>query len=912
MKAHLVQLDGWSGGSPVSVRLASHNFEEVCHLNGQTWLPLIERLPVLRYDFFDGAFSGQIVSPTGQMSIATEALGNFPAQAWHDARLRIWQGDFGAAWAGYAQIFEGRVQEQPSISDGVARFEIGCDDAWLDQPFLLAYAGSGALEGGADLKGNVKPRLFGAPRFVDAVLIDAVNNVWQLGQGALSQVEIAFDRLSRFSAAAGDDASLAALLAATIAPGAWRTCLAQGLVRLGAPADGLLVFHARGENGGSGGWVRKPGAIIGRIAEILGASAKVNAASLTALDAVRPWNLSLAVREQTTARELIQAIAQSVNAVAVIDWLGQLYVLPVPVPESASSLATLAADGSALPQVASVAQLPIAPPFWRLATQADVTQRVHSDTDIAFVDPADLADVPLGSNLIVNSEFTSGLTGWSPGWDGTVGTTVNRGLDINSSWSGVKHVAFAHAAGTPAAGTVFDAFYSMGPGTSNLDKARKWAVPVMPGDRVYYSALVAGHRCNPFANLQYLDGNGDYLTEVGSAPAPLAGPNFANGDPANATRVGAFDTAPTGARFAFLNIRAVCPGGQADPYIFFSDGFIAKVDPNQTAAPVYTQGPGDRRADVTGENTAADTLNVGGVPVATVLGAIASAQATADGKIDTFYQASSPAGTLGDLWFDTDDGNLLYRHNGSAWVVAQDADIATAITAAAGAQATADGKVTTFYAASAPAPDALGDLWYQTTTALLYRWDGSLWNLVSSAGAPPGTNVGTTPATTVEAGGNAANNGVNSDGSIKDNKVDTPAIVDGAVTQVSSFFKSMSWGVSPTSSWVNLDDGVDTAEVDVDTAATGTQQVFIDLVAGIVRSGGSDDTISMRVIREDSVILPQVWSNFTVQGNKFGWPFSFLDNSPTPNHTHTYTVQVFSNDNTSFREVFLKALIAKR
>lgn len=613
MKAYLAQIDGWSGSTATSVYLASHDDESLCHLNGQTWLPAIARLPVLRYDFFDGDFSGQIVAPTGALAVQTEALGNFSALALHDARIRIWQGDLGAAWGGFALLFDGRIETQPDIADGLAQLSIGVDDSWLDKPFLGTYAGTGGIEGGAEIKGAVKPRLFGAPRFTDAVLIDAVNNIWQLSAGAINQVEMAFDRLSRFGASAGDHASLAALTAASIAPGNWATCLASGLVRFGAPGDGLLTFHARGDSGGTGGWVRKPGAIIARIAEIMGASARVNAASLTALDAARPWNISLAVREQTTPRELILSIAQSVVASPVIDWLGQLYVLPVPVPQSATPVGTLAADGSALPPVASVAQQAISPPFWRVAQQAEVTQRVHADSEIAAVDLADLANVPLGSNLIVNSEFTNGLTGWSAGWDGNTGLPVTRGID-HVGYSGTKRVAYAYVTGTPAVGTVFDAYYSMGSWVSNIDQARKWAVPVLPGEKLYYSALVAGHRCNVFANLQYRDANGDYHSEAGSAQAPVAGPNFANGDPANATRVGAFHTVPPNARFAFLNVRAVCLGGQANPYIFFSDGFIAKVDPAQTAVPPYTMGPGDRRAT---EGAPAGT-NVGNTPATTV------------------------------------------------------------------------------------------------------------------------------------------------------------------------------------------------------------------------------------------------------------------------------------------------------
>ena len=107
----------------------------------------------------------------------------------------------------------------------------------------------------------------------------------------------------------------------------------------------------------------------------------------------------------------------------------------------------------------------------------------------------------------------------------------------------------------------------------------------------------------------------------------------------------------------------------------------------------------------------------------------ANAQSTADGKIESFFQNEMPAaGALGDFWIDTDDGNKLYRHNGTTFIEVQDDAISQAILDAAGAQATADGKVTTFYQTSAPTAEGLGDLWYDTDAGLLYRWDGTNWS----------------------------------------------------------------------------------------------------------------------------------------------------------------------------------------
>ena len=54
--------------------------------------------------------------------------------------------------------------------------------------------------------------------------------------------------------------------------------------------------------------------------------------------------------------------------------------------------------------------------------------------------------------------------------------------------------------------------------------------------------------------------------------------------------------------------------------------------------------------------------------------AISAAQATANGKNTVYYQASAPTGgtyKLADIWFDTNDGNKMHYWNGSAWTAEQ-------------------------------------------------------------------------------------------------------------------------------------------------------------------------------------------------------------------------------------------------
>lgn len=69
-------------------------------------------------------------------------------------------------------------------------------------------------------------------------------------------------------------------------------------------------------------------------------------------------------------------------------------------------------------------------------------------------------------------------------------------------------------------------------------------------------------------------------------------------------------------------------------------------------------------------------------------GAIAALEELATGKSTVFYQASAPAVAgrkVNDIWFDTDDGNTMYRFNGTTWAKQQFGDaaiVAGSITAA--------------------------------------------------------------------------------------------------------------------------------------------------------------------------------------------------------------------------------------
>lgn len=116
-------------------------------------------------------------------------------------------------------------------------------------------------------------------------------------------------------------------------------------------------------------------------------------------------------------------------------------------------------------------------------------------------------------------------------------------------------------------------------------------------------------------------------------------------------------------------------------------------------------------------------------------GGIATVQNTT-----TFFAASAPtASAIGDIWFDTSNGNLQYRWDGSSWVSVQDGSIATAssnastaLSTANAAQTSANGKNKITYSTSSPSGSGTntGDIWWQYSGGNIigqWAWNGSSW-----------------------------------------------------------------------------------------------------------------------------------------------------------------------------------------
>ena len=108
------------------------------------------------------------------------------------------------------------------------------------------YLGSGGKEGGADLKDTRKPLCYGPVRNLAPVAVDDVRLVYQIHDGPIVSVDAVYDRAVPLTLY-GNYGSYSTLLAVSVPPGYYATCVAEGFLKLGAPTVGTLTTDVHGQ-----------------------------------------------------------------------------------------------------------------------------------------------------------------------------------------------------------------------------------------------------------------------------------------------------------------------------------------------------------------------------------------------------------------------------------------------------------------------------------------------------------------------------------------------------------------------------------------------------------------------------------------------------------------------------------------
>lgn len=190
----------------------------------------------------------------------------------------------------------------------------------LDKPLLLnRYAGTTTssglgIEGEADLKDKLKPKIWGTKNNAPCVPVNVYDLLYQVSDGAVASI-IVYDGGLALTATS-NHGSVAALVAATLVPGQFATCLTAGVFRLGGSAYGEVTADVVE---GSSSAQRTAGQIASRILAWLQAgypdtTVEFAAGTVAALDALNSAENGIHIDSDDTALNAIGRILNSVGA----------------------------------------------------------------------------------------------------------------------------------------------------------------------------------------------------------------------------------------------------------------------------------------------------------------------------------------------------------------------------------------------------------------------------------------------------------------------------------------------------------------------------------------------------------------------------------------------------------------------
>jgi hypothetical protein len=296
----------------------------------------------VRSSLFEGsAIGGRTEITYGAVTIANNdgVFDVFGTYDWGGRRIEIyWTQVSRPVFNDFALIFSGTLER--CILGDVISFDIRDTQVLLDQPFQIAtFAGTGGVEGPTELKGRRKPRLLGYARQFEPILINAALLIYSYGSTQSGGVISASDGGLALTAGT-NHADYATLAAATVAPGAYHTCNALSLVRLGASLGSILTLEADG--------VQVGGTVLRKFADIMQYVADTDTTlsasdfatgTVTAANTAMPQSLGYWYdgTSDPTIRNVLDFMAQSVLAYYSIDISGKIVIGRFESPTGAAS-----------------------------------------------------------------------------------------------------------------------------------------------------------------------------------------------------------------------------------------------------------------------------------------------------------------------------------------------------------------------------------------------------------------------------------------------------------------------------------------------------------------------------------------------------------------------------------------------
>lgn len=383
----LVHVQPWDtiAAARIDVRACSALEGEAFGINGTPWLPSLVERPQMSIEIMSPDISGRVLAGRARFALDLDTAAILATQQlkWIGAAVKIYSAA-ALAWPAITE-FDGEITDfSIDLNSRVITINAEVSSSLLEKPLLTAeFGGAGGADGDAAKRGTLKPAGFGLCENIQPVWFDSTNNIGMIdGYANCTAITKLMEGASDLGTRVADYANYAALAAAivahTVPPGRWASCVAAGLVGLGAPPEGIIGVNATfGSN--------RLGAMMSRMIQTHAgvSSGLVDSASFTALDTALPYDAHFWTDNQTDVKSLCERLARSGNSTVVLTFQRKVAVIRA---VASASVAVLDRSGKQLPRCIDWKSLTTLKPTWRIKGRAARPANVLTFDQVNYVD----------------------------------------------------------------------------------------------------------------------------------------------------------------------------------------------------------------------------------------------------------------------------------------------------------------------------------------------------------------------------------------------------------------------------------------------------------------------------------------------------------------------------------------------
>lgn len=273
--------------------------------------------------------------------------------AWSGCLAQLYVAESGQPKSSWTPIYFGEMG--PLAVEGLtASLPLTGSESALTKPLVSSfYAGTGGVEGPAEMKGTPKPYLMGSALNVTPVCIDYAQQIYQVHSGAAT-VSNVFEGALSLGASTGNAPDFATLIGTTLTDGQWITCNSLGLFRLASEPTYMVTVDA----------VAQSDASVGNLAKVLlNAAGVINSRIDTSITSIaEDW--SYYTTEDVSIGDVLRAMMADVGYYILTNALGQF--IAGEYYSTRSSIPVLEDSSLEDTKIISAKTLAATSPIWRL------------------------------------------------------------------------------------------------------------------------------------------------------------------------------------------------------------------------------------------------------------------------------------------------------------------------------------------------------------------------------------------------------------------------------------------------------------------------------------------------------------------------------------------------------------------